>query len=73
MCNLRVFIMDDSKYYAVGNLLWEANRKWTYLKDYIRKHANNPADDRRLVYQRVLDRMNKLDSIFCNNTLGVGE
>lgn len=60
--------MDDAKYSAVSDLLWEASRKWTYLKDYIRKHANNPADDRRLVYQRVLDRMNKLDSIFCDNT-----
>lgn len=61
--------MDDSKYSAVSNLLWEANRKWAYLKDYIRERANNPADDRRLVYQRVLDRMNKLDSIFCDNTI----
>lgn len=69
MCNLGVFIMDDSKYHGVSNLLYEANRKWTYLKDYIREHANNPADDRRLVYQRVLDRMNKLDSIFCDNTI----
>lgn len=61
--------MDDSRYYEVSNLLWEANRKWIHLKAYIRERANNPADDRRLVYQRVLDRMNKLDSIFCDNTL----
>lgn len=61
--------MDDSRYYEVSNLLCDANRKWIHLKDYIREHANNPADDRRLIYQRVLDRMNKLDSIFCDNTL----
>lgn len=47
-----------------GNSLVEANRKWIHLKEYVKKCINESHSNNKLAYERILNEINRLDSIF---------
>ena len=46
------------------NSLVEANRKWIHLKEYVKECVNESHGNNKLAYEKILNEINRLDSIF---------
>lgn len=63
-CNFDYYLKENLECNLECNSLVEANRKWIHLKEYVKECINDCHDDNKLSYQKILNKINKIDSIF---------